>query len=50
VALKLIYQVFAKLLSWLVHHARSDTAEEICECRCGAPGWRTIRLGAGDPA
>ena len=22
---------------------------EICECRCGAPGWRTTRLGAGDP-
>jgi DNA replication protein DnaC len=21
----------------------------ICECRCGAPGWRTARLGAGDP-
>jgi hypothetical protein len=21
----------------------------ICECRCGAPGWRTTRLGAGDP-
>src|SRR4029453_13563394 len=21
----------------------------ICECRCGAPGWRTIRLGVGDP-
>lgn len=20
----------------------------ICECRCGAPGWRTTRLGAGD--
>jgi hypothetical protein len=20
----------------------------ICECRCGAPGWRTSRLGAGD--
>jgi hypothetical protein len=29
VALKLIYQVFAKLLSWLVLHARSDTAKEI---------------------
>ena len=28
-ALKLIYQVFAKLLSWLVLHARSDTAKEI---------------------
>jgi anionic cell wall polymer biosynthesis LytR-Cps2A-Psr (LCP) family protein len=23
---------------------------KICECRCGAPGWRTTRLGAGDPA
>jgi hypothetical protein len=22
---------------------------KICECRCGAPGWRTSRLGAGDP-
>jgi hypothetical protein len=21
----------------------------ICECRCGAPGWRTTRLGGGDP-
>jgi transposase-like protein len=21
---------------------------KICECRCGAPGWRTTRLGAGD--
>ena len=21
----------------------------ICECRCGAPGWRTARLGVGDP-
>src|SRR4051794_10509723 len=20
---------------------------KICECRCGAPGWRTTRLGAG---
>jgi hypothetical protein len=20
----------------------------ICECRCGAPGWRTTRLGVGD--
>ena len=28
-ALKLIYQVFAKLLSCLVLHARSDTAKEI---------------------
>jgi integrase len=24
------------------HHA-------ICVCRCGAPGWRTTRLGGGDP-
>ena len=23
---------------------------KICECRCGAPGWRTTRLGVGDPA
>jgi hypothetical protein len=22
---------------------------KICECRCGTPGWRTTRLGAGDP-
>jgi hypothetical protein len=29
VALKLIYQRFAKLLSWIVLHARSDTANEI---------------------
>ena len=28
-ALKLIYQVFAKLLSWMVLHVRSDTAKEI---------------------
>ena len=28
-ALKLIYQMFAKLLSWMVLHARSDTANEI---------------------
>ena len=28
-ALRLIYQVFAKLLSWMVLHARSDTAKEI---------------------
>ena len=27
--LKLIYQMFAKLLSWTVLHARSDTANEI---------------------
>lgn len=26
------------------------TFHKICECRCGAPGWRTTRLGAGDPA
>ena len=29
VAVKLIYHVFAKLLSWMVLHARSDTANEI---------------------
>ena len=29
VAVKLIFQVFAKLLSWMVLHARSDTANEI---------------------
>jgi putative transposase len=29
VAVKLIYQMFAKLLSWMVLHTRSDTANEI---------------------
>jgi len=29
VAVRLIYQVFAKLLSWMVLHARSGTAKEI---------------------
>jgi putative transposase len=29
VALNLIYQVFAKLLSWMVLHARSDASKEI---------------------
>jgi putative transposase len=29
VALRLIYQMFAKLLSWIVLHARSDTTKEI---------------------
>jgi putative transposase len=29
VAVKLIYQVFAKLLSWMMLHARSDTTDEI---------------------
>jgi putative transposase len=29
VALTLIYQMFAKLLAWMVLHARSDTAKEI---------------------
>ena len=28
-ALKLIYQMFAKLLSWMVLHARSDATKEI---------------------
>ena len=28
-AVKLIYQMFTKLLSWIVLHARSDTANEI---------------------
>ena len=28
-AVKLIYQMFAKLLSWMVPHARSDTTNEI---------------------
>jgi hypothetical protein len=26
----------------------AHTFDKICECRCGAPGWRTTRLGAGD--
>jgi hypothetical protein len=30
--------------------AFSAATFEICECRCGAPGWRTTRLGVGDPA
>ena len=29
VAVKLIYQMFAKLLTWMVLHVRSDTANEI---------------------
>jgi putative transposase len=29
VAMKLTYQLFAKLLSWMALHARSDTAKEI---------------------
>ena len=107
-ALRLIYQMFSKLLGWIVLRTQSDTTKEIeilvlrhqlavlqrrtprpritwtdrgliaaltrllprprrlgllvtpatilrshrqliCECRCGAPGWRTTRLGAGDP-
>lgn len=28
-AVKLVYQMFAKLLSWMVLHARSDPANEI---------------------
>ncbi len=27
---------------------RRPVTYKICECRCGAPGWRTTRLGAGD--
>ena len=27
---KLIYRMAAKLLSWIVLHARSDTAKELC--------------------
>ena len=27
--MKLIYQIFAKLLSWMVLHTHSDTANEI---------------------
>ncbi|MBV9921479.1 MAG: transposase [Pseudonocardia sp.] len=33
----------------LPHRAPTEI-HKICECRCGAPGWRTTRLGAGDPA
>jgi putative transposase len=29
VALRLIYQMFAKLLSWIVLHTRSDTTKDI---------------------
>jgi hypothetical protein len=29
VALRLIYQMFAKLLSWIVLHTRTDTSKEI---------------------
>ena len=27
----------------------SSSPPKLCECCCGAPGWRTTRLGAGDP-
>ncbi|MCA1697049.1 MAG: hypothetical protein LC749_21290 [Actinobacteria bacterium] len=27
---------------------RAGVDRKICECRCGAPGWRATRLGAGD--
>jgi hypothetical protein len=33
-------------------HGRAEDPcpdQRICECRCGAPGWRTSRLGVGDP-
>ena len=33
----------------LVLVPRETPLSEICECRCGAPGWRTSRLGVGDP-
>jgi hypothetical protein len=26
-----------------------DETSMICECRCGAPGGRTARIGVGDP-
>ena len=32
-AVKLIYQTFVKLLSWMVLHARSDTAKIGCDRR-----------------
>ena len=43
---------------WVIRARKSDADGRertaclnlrICECRCGAPGWRTIRLGVGDP-
>ena len=32
-----------------VREPASGDDHPICECRCGAPGWRTTRLGVGDP-
>jgi hypothetical protein len=39
VALKLIYQMFAKLMTWMVLHTRSDTTKDI-EILSGAINWR----------
>jgi len=33
-----------------IRQSHEQRIKKICECRCGAPGWRTIRLGVGDPA
>ena len=33
-AVKLIYQMFAQLLSWIVLHARSDTATRLRSSSC----------------
>jgi len=41
--------IFAAL-AWAWVLDKGVILHKICECRCGAPGWRTIRLGAGDPA
>ena len=39
------------VLGWLPDGSSRSVVinPKICECRCGAPGWRTTRLGAGDP-
>jgi hypothetical protein len=39
-----------RLLHTAARLVRGQRKRKICECRCGAPGWRTTRLGAGDPA
>ena len=44
-ALKLIYQLLAKLLSWMVLHVRSDT----CECRELCHGPLSSAFMAGRP-
>jgi hypothetical protein len=44
---KLIYQMFAKLLSWMVLHARSDTAKEIEILVLRHPHPRAWRVAGG---